>query len=76
MKNFWKGSSKGKKVAMGIGGALVAGFVGYEAIETVGDWIGGDAGIGSGDSGWFGGGDSAAGTGDSMLSAGDAGDLP
>jgi hypothetical protein len=34
-KKFWNESSTTKKVAMGIGGALVAGFVGYEAVEAV-----------------------------------------
>jgi hypothetical protein len=34
-KKFWNESSTTKKVALGIGGALVAGFVGYEAVEAV-----------------------------------------
>ncbi|OCL09518.1 hypothetical protein AOQ84DRAFT_438920 [Glonium stellatum] len=36
LSNFWDKQSTGKKVALGVGGALVAGFLGYEAVEAVG----------------------------------------
>jgi hypothetical protein len=42
VSKFWKGSSTGKKIAMGLGGAVVAGFLGFEAVEVIGD-MGGDS---------------------------------
>jgi hypothetical protein len=35
ISQFWDKQSSGKKTAIGIGGALLAGFVGYEAVEAV-----------------------------------------
>jgi hypothetical protein len=81
ISKFWKGSSTGKKIAMGLGGALVAGFIGVEAVEMFGDsagdaidpssFSGGDA-FSSGSDAFSGGSDAFSGGSDAFSSGSDA----
>jgi hypothetical protein len=60
-KKFWSGTSTGKKLAMGAG-VLVAGVLGFEAADAIGNF---------GDFGGGGGGDYSSGGGDYSSSGGD-----